>query len=128
MNHICRLDRIPRWIRRLLGAILSIFGVLLLLTPIPGGIVLSAFGGMLLLCASPSLRGRLLRLFEGAPRIRGRLETMFRGCQTCQDKCRPYSSFDNLPRNSMEGTGFPGRHFRTICRTGDGTGIDRSNS
>jgi uncharacterized membrane protein HdeD (DUF308 family) len=49
MNHICRLAKIPRWIRRLLGAILSIFGVLLFLTPIPGGIVLSAFGGMLVI-------------------------------------------------------------------------------
>ena len=127
MNHICRLSKIPRWIRRLFGAILGILGVLLFLTPIPGGIMLSALGGMLLLCASPSLRQRMLQLSESSPRIKRRLETMLRGCQACPDKCRPNPSFGDLSRKPAEGSESAGTHACTICRTMDRTGIDHPN-
>ena len=109
MNHLCRLAMIPRWIRLLLGAILSIFGFLLFLTPIPGGIMLSAFGGMLLLCASPFLRRRMLQLFEGSPWIKRHFEMVFRDCQSCPRKCRPGPSFDDPPCKPWRAPDPPGR-------------------
>lgn len=55
MNQFCRLMQIPKWMRLILAWMLIDIGLPLFLTPIPGGFLLGATGGMLLFCASPTL-------------------------------------------------------------------------
>ena len=88
MNHFCRLMQIPKWLRLFLAWILIVIGLPLFLTPIPGGFLVAAAGGMLLFCASPAMRNRLQRAVARFPKLARRLAPMFRACDFCPNNCR----------------------------------------
>ena len=64
MNHFCRLMQIPKWLRLFLAWILISIGLPLFLTPIPGGFLVAAAGGVATL-AHPAIDGvdRFIALF-----------------------------------------------------------------
>jgi len=80
--------QIPKWLRLFLAWILIGIGLPLFLTPIPGGFLIAAAGGMLLFCASPALRNRLQNAVERFPKLARRLAPMFRTCDSCPNVCR----------------------------------------
>jgi hypothetical protein len=87
MNYGCRLMQVPKWMRLLLGWILIGIGLLLFITPIPGGILFVTAGIMLLFCASPTLQNRFGRRVEQHPWLSRRFEPLFKTCHVCPKEC-----------------------------------------
>jgi hypothetical protein len=88
MNLLCRLNRLPRFLRLAASGLLLTAGAPLLFTPFPGGIVLVAAGGMLLYCAYPPLRSRISRWLLRRPKTAARLAPFLAACDRCPRKTR----------------------------------------
>jgi hypothetical protein len=103
MNHFCRLMQIPKWLRLCLAWILIGIGLPLFLTPIPGGFLIAAAGGMLLFCASPNLRSRIQRALERFPKLARRVAPLFHTCDFCPNECRDQTLATDTPSTTIPG-------------------------
>lgn len=121
MNHFCRLMQIPKWLRLFLAWILIGIGLPLFLTPIPGGFLVAAAGGMLLFCASPALRNRLQRAVARFPKLARRLAPMFEACDFCPNGCRDLSPKVGVPPISIPGESSRGQVSSTLPPPSDTT-------
>jgi len=83
VNPLCHLHCLPRPIRLVLAWALIAMGGSLFLTPLPGGIVLIAGGGLILHCTVPSLRGRIASLLKYYPRLSARIVPLLSACERC---------------------------------------------
>ena len=104
MNYFCRLMQIPKWVRLFLSWILIGIGLPLFLTPIPGGFLIATAGGMMLFCASPSMRNRLRKGVGRFPKLAHRLEPLFHSCDICANTCHESAPAGVLSPPPVSGT------------------------
>jgi len=80
----CRMQRIPKWLRVAMGIVLLAVGIPLWITPLPGGIVLVSFASLLLFCAYPPLRTRIINLVPKNSMVGRRFRAVLAGCEACR--------------------------------------------
>jgi hypothetical protein len=79
----CWLQSVPKFIGLLAGWGLTGFGLILFITPLPGGLLMMLTGAMILCCKSPSLRAAILRRLAIFPGLHSRLKTLLNACDRC---------------------------------------------
>ncbi len=78
---------IPKLIRLVLAWVLVTVGASLMLTPIPGGIILLSSGLFLLYCTSGGMRKRIKKKLLERPRLYARIKPFLQKCDGCfEDK------------------------------------------
>ena len=103
-NPLCAVRHLPKWLRMLMSRILICFGFLLWLTPFPGGIILISVGCMLIYCASPEFRAKILRRFPKKGRFARMVRRWLKSCDNCPNgkKTDTPSAVSSLPENSRK--------------------------
>jgi hypothetical protein len=79
----CRLQHIPKRLRLVLAVVLTGFGSLLFIMPLPGGIVLVSAGLLMGYCSSATLRAGISRRLERFPQITAILKPFLAACDNC---------------------------------------------
>jgi hypothetical protein len=74
---------IPKLIRLVLAWVLLSIGAALMITPIPGGIILLGTGLLLLYCTSGSMRKRIDKKLSERPRLYARIRPLLQKCGAC---------------------------------------------
>ena len=88
----CILAYIPRLVRLVFAWVLVIIGAILMVTPIPGGIILLGTGFLLLYCSSEFMRKRMEKKLLARPRLYARIKPFLKKCDACfADKTRNVS-------------------------------------
>jgi hypothetical protein len=99
-NPICRLQGLPKRLRLFLAAVLTGSGLVVFLTPLPGGIVLISTGLLLACCTSDALRAALTRRLKAIPPLAAILTPMWVACEKCSKTRRPESPEPAAPLDS----------------------------
>ncbi len=79
----CKIAYIPKSIRLIFAWVLVAIGSIIMLTPIPGGILLSAPGLLLLYCTSKSMRKHIVKKLRTVPSIDAFLNPFLQKCDSC---------------------------------------------
>lgn len=96
---VCRIQRIPKWLRIGVAIVLLAIGIPLWITPLPGGIVLVSFASMLLFCSYPLLRTRIVNLVPKNSMIGRRFRAFLAGCEACRPNPTVIDSLKNKAKN-----------------------------
>jgi hypothetical protein len=79
----CMLAYIPKLIRLVLAWVLVTAGATLMITPIPGGIILLGAGILLLYCTSVFMRKLIDKKLSERPRIYAPIKPFLQKCDAC---------------------------------------------
>jgi len=79
----CMVAYIPKLIRLVFAGVLVTIGATLMITPIPGGIILVGAGLLLLYCTSESMRKHIDKKLSARPRLYARMKPLLQKCVAC---------------------------------------------
>lgn len=82
-SFVCVIAYIPKPIRLIMAWGSIVMGAALMVTPIPGGIVLLGAGILLLYCSSVTMRSRIYKKLLSMPRLHARIKPYLQNCDAC---------------------------------------------